>query len=180
MWVWGKVSVSGWTKRITLERDRYECGVWQVHGQPFNHSEGKRPISASMYDLHLSWVCSVTQPPRAWHPGRTSGSPLVCRILWSHDHGDFKKWSSQSSQPEVLLGTSLLRISELHGKKLEEVSDCLYCPVSKCRVRFWVENVAQDYCKPKKPHLFHGSSLYPQSQEIILLTEKVIKISHAS
>lgn len=51
-------------------------------------------------------------------------------------------------------------------------TDCLYSPASKRRVRFGVENVAQDECKPKKPHLFHGSSLYPQSQEIILLTEK--------
>lgn len=51
-------------------------------------------------------------------------------------------------------------------------TDCLYSPASKRRVGFWVENVAQDNCKPKKPHLFHGLSLYPQSQEIILLTEK--------
>lgn len=51
-------------------------------------------------------------------------------------------------------------------------ADCLYSPASKRRVRFGVENVAQDECKPKKPHLFHGSSLYPQSREIILLTEK--------
>lgn len=80
-------------------------------------------VSVGMYDLRLSWVCPAPQPPRAWLPGRASGTPAICRLLWSHDHGDFQRWSAWWSQLEVPLGASILRISESDGKKPEEVSD---------------------------------------------------------
>ena len=99
--------------------------MWGLSGagaalQPLSR---QRLISVGMYDLRLSWVCLAPQPLRAWLPVSSSGTPAVCRFLWSHDHGDFQKWSARWSQLEVLLGTSILRISESDGKKPEEVSD---------------------------------------------------------
>lgn len=102
--------------------------IWGLSGaqvalQPLSR---QRPVSAGMCNLHLSWVCPGPQPPRTWVPGGTSETTVVCRFLWSHNHGDFQKWSAWWSQPEVPLGTSTPGISELDGKKLEEVSDWLF------------------------------------------------------
>lgn len=135
-------------------------GAWAALQPPVR----QRSISADMmYGLCPSCVCPAPQPWRAWLPGTASGKPAVCRLLWSHDYGDFQKWCAWWYQ-------GFLNWMGRNQRKFP--TDCLYSPASKCRVRFGVENVAQDECKPKKPHLFHGSSLYPQSREIILLTEK--------
>lgn len=158
-----------WKKENNLAKE--PIWMWGLSG----------PSTTQQAETHLCWhVQSLSlgfgQPHSLWGPGSLAGlqgcqqsagffraTTMVTfrnglcgscshRCCWVPPHGEF-----------------LNRMGRNQGKFL---TDCLYSPASKHRVRFWVENVAQDNCKPKKPHLFHGSSLYPQSQEIILLTEK--------
>lgn len=162
-----------WTKDSQFAKELIR--MWDLSGAwaSLQPPSGQKSISADMmYGLCPSWVCPAPLPWRAWLPGMASGKPAVCRLLWSHDCGDFQKWSVWWSWRCHWVPPYPGFLSQVGRNQRKFPTDCLYSPASKRRVRFGVENVAQDECKPKKPHLFHGSSLYPQSQEIILLTEK--------
>lgn len=151
--------------------------IWGLtgHGQPFNHLAGRDPSP---------WACiipsasplSFFSPTAPWGPGSLVGLQGRQRPA-----GFFGPMTMVTFRNGLCSGHSqrCCRVPLYWGfldwmgrNQRKFPTDCLYTPASKRRVRFWVESVAQDDCKPKKPHLFHGSSLYPQSQEIILLTEK--------